>query len=406
MIIITQLLARQLASVFRRAFKLTPRRNQLPIHLVGSADGLRITAALDGVVISYHLARALPDAQLVVPFGLLKACQGSTAHEVRIVPHSERDVIASWTDGALPRESAFEVPENVVIPVSARPTEFRHNPPALLKALHAAVETTDSESSRYALGMIQLRGRDGAILATDGRQALVQRGFDFGWEEEALISGSLIFTCKELASSAGVEIGKTEDHVVIRVGPWTVQLAVEKARRFPRIDDIIPLTSSARASISLNTSDAAFLLANLSRLPTPDAVNDPVTLDANGTVVARFRSDDQLPPTDFVLSRSTKEGFDVRVGMNRKYLIRAATLGFNSLYVQDARSPVMAADDRRAYIWALLDASMALGPSTKATIVTSSTKRDSSRRHRRPQMVQESNRTTGRVRPSAASPLR
>ena len=64
----------------------------------------------------------------------------------------------------------------------AVPNEFTMNRVGLLQALHEASEVTDADSHRFALGCLQL-SKDGNINATDGRQLLVQQGFNFPWTE-------------------------------------------------------------------------------------------------------------------------------------------------------------------------------------------------------------------------------
>jgi tetratricopeptide (TPR) repeat protein len=54
-------------------------------------------------------------------------------------------------------------------------------------ALADASQITDPESSRYALGCIQLQGTSGKMAATDGRQILLQSGFTFPWQEDLLL---------------------------------------------------------------------------------------------------------------------------------------------------------------------------------------------------------------------------
>jgi hypothetical protein len=63
------------------------------------------------------------------------------------------------------------------------------------------------------------------------------------------------------------------------VGPWTFALAIDTARRFPRVDDVIPRASAASSRLALDPEDAVFLAATLPRLPGRDGDHAPVTLD-------------------------------------------------------------------------------------------------------------------------------
>ena len=101
------------------------------------------------------------------------------------------------------------------------PKKLIKNPPELLRALHDAGETTSPDSTRFSLGHLQLRGTSGTIAATDGRQLLVQSGFRFPWKEDVLIPRAKVFGSAELPQDQPVTIGKADDWVVVRVGPWT-----------------------------------------------------------------------------------------------------------------------------------------------------------------------------------------
>ena len=118
------------------------------------------------------------------------------------------------------------------------PATFANNPPTLLQALYDASQCTDANSTRYALGCLHFHL--GRIDATDGRQLLVQSGFNFGFDGEILAHGTDVFGCSELPQDQSVLIGKTDKHLVVRVGPWSFYLEIQKEGRFPRILDIIP----------------------------------------------------------------------------------------------------------------------------------------------------------------------
>ena len=70
------------------------------------------------------------------------------------------------------------------------------------------------------------------MAATDGRQVLIEDGFDFPWDDEALIPRSKFFGSKDLPQDKPVAIGKAGDWVAVRVGPWTVCLKIEKGKRY------------------------------------------------------------------------------------------------------------------------------------------------------------------------------
>jgi hypothetical protein len=76
-------------------------------------------------------------------------------------------------------------------------------------ALQRACDSSFVSSTRYAVNHVQLDGKQGRIVATDGRQVLVQSGFKFPWDEQVLIPRRTAFGCKELPSSEAVLIGNS-----------------------------------------------------------------------------------------------------------------------------------------------------------------------------------------------------
>ena len=72
------------------------------------------------------------------------------------------------------------------------PPEMELVPGAVLLGLDAVAplkkgRTAARESTRYGLSLVQLRGRAGEVVATDGRCLLVQGGFPLPWPEDVLV---------------------------------------------------------------------------------------------------------------------------------------------------------------------------------------------------------------------------
>jgi hypothetical protein len=99
------------------------------------------------------------------------------------------------------------------------PASWESGPPGLLDSLAEATATGADEGTRYALNCLQLRGDTGEVAATDGRQLLVARGVPFPWTGDVLVRRSPVFASRDLPRDQPVAIGKTDTHVVFRVGP-------------------------------------------------------------------------------------------------------------------------------------------------------------------------------------------
>jgi hypothetical protein len=88
-----------------------------------------------------------------------------------------------------------------------------------------------------------------------------------------------------------------------------------------------------------------------------------LTLDLNGSVVLRAASVNTPRPVEMILRNSSKQGDDVRICTDRKFLARAAEMGFSDFYLPHDASPALATDVSRTYLWMLLDHQEALKPS-------------------------------------------
>ncbi|WP_145098343.1 hypothetical protein [Anatilimnocola aggregata] len=196
MIQITCLLAKQLRSIIKRTFR--HQSSQAVLTLRSGDDGLFIEFQGNNQALQYHDLRPQDREQLIVPFNLLTDVQGAKAEPVYINTRRPGVLSASWHDKGELRDLEYDAPEPAADAKSfpTLPTTFTENPSSLVTALRAAYETTDLESKRYALGCVQVRGQEGVIAATDGRQLLKQAGFSFGFEAEILLQPTQFFARK------------------------------------------------------------------------------------------------------------------------------------------------------------------------------------------------------------------
>jgi len=358
---ITRILAKQLRAIFKKT--LNRHGPQTILTFRSGDDGLFVEANGTSQALQYHDPQAQDREHLLVPLNVLEDVQGAKAEPVFLNTRRAGVLGASWHDKGVFHDLEYDSPEPVADakPFPAMPTQLAENPPTMLAALRDAYETTDIESNRYALGSIQVRGSEGVIAATDGRQLLKQTGFQFGFENELLLEHTKFFANKELPDDQPVRVGKSDDKtVVFQVGPWSYWIAVADGR-FPDIDRIIPSTQYSKATLQLNAADAKFMVDNLHRMPN-GVTNRELTLDLNGFVILRATSPTTPRPAEMILRNSRKQGDDVRICTDRKFLARAAEMGFSEIHLPDNTAPAVARDATRTFLWMLLDAKEAIKP--------------------------------------------
>ena len=377
MITITRRQALQLRAVFRRALNMT-RGPGPALFLKTGRDGIRVRASTADAAVEYHATgEGLPAEEMCVPFELLSDVEARRDDPVQIEMLGDGRVLAGWRDSNVPQMVQYDpVESKETAEFPATPETLAQNPPRFLQALHDCMQTTDPHAGRYATSCVQLRGKGGDMVATDGREVLFQRGFEFPWEDEALLPRSRVFGSKELPHDEAVFIGKTDDWLTIRVGPWTFHAKIEKKKRFPDMDHHLPPVESAAASVRFSPEDARFLTKTLPKLPGDEDYNLPVTMDLNGAVAIRAKASGQPNPTEAVLSNSTRSGEPMRIHTNRNYLSRAVKLGFDEVHLYSPSVPVLCQDEFRSYVWALLEPESAISPTDDAIRITSTPAED------------------------------
>jgi hypothetical protein len=366
-------LARRFRSVLRRTLSDLNARSSWPLLICRSGpDGLTVDACQEEIAVRYHAEGTMSAEAIAFRSTLLSGFEGRTEEPVRLEQTEAGKGRASWTDGGVPRTIEFDTV--AVDSAPAFPSLPRHMVSMtghFLQALDEAAKTTARDSVRLALSRVQLRGSAGEIAATDGRQLLVQRGFELPWEEDLLVPRLTVFGSRDLAAAEPIHLGRTKTHVALQVGSWTLLLTIDTASCFPGIESVIPRSNKTAIRLRLDPADAEFLAATLPRLPGQDADQAPVTIDFGTPVRLRAQADGKGPVTEVELSRSTASGPSLRVPTDGRYLLRAVKLGFQEVQVAKADMPLVCRDAQRIYVWMPLGPEAVLPPRPDAVTIRS-----------------------------------
>jgi len=423
LITISRSLIRRLRMIFSRGLEISARQTGPLIEFHGSEEGLSIRTQNNSIAIEYRLPSEHPHVSFApslthsfdppftppfaVSFDLLKRCEG-TKNEPVTLSLVRDSVIADWIDCGIPQSVQFH--QEACRDFPPLPAEMTANPPRLWEALGAAAAVTDDESVRFALNHLRLRSSDGQIAASDGRQLLLQSGFSFPWDKDVLIPANRLFSSSDLCTDAEVLLGSTESWVCLRSGPLTLWLPINETARFPQVDTLTPAVNALTPTMFLSDSDAEFLRKAFQGLPSNDDLNNPITLDLNGTVSVLAQSSDDQPPTEVVLTTSRRDGDPVKVSTNRRYLATALQMGFRSVEVHGEESPMVCREPDRTFLWCSLDKAgiIAANPKTiriesqQATNPTPST--TSTRKRTDPAMSNAESKTTRKRPPKGSNP--
>jgi hypothetical protein len=269
---------------------------------------------------------------------------------------------ATWNEGGVPQTVDFETVDPGQVPkLPELPTRLAALSEDFLTGLGEASRTTAREATRFGVTRVQVRGQSGQVVATDGRQLLVQGGFHFPWQETLLLPRLPVLDLPGVVLSGPVGLVRAQDHVLLRAGDWCFWLKIDSQSRFPPVEGAIP-KGNGSSRLRLDPQDARFLVSALPKLPGRDDDHSPVTLELSSPPAVRARSGRDGPATEVVLARSTASGPPVRVAMDRHYLLRAAQMGFPEIAVLRPDVPLVCRDESRTFLWMPLDANGVVPP--------------------------------------------
>jgi hypothetical protein len=371
MLTIPRSLARQVRAVFRRLIRKAEACHAQVVLRAGD-DGLRIRLHCLECWAEYHQAGSLPPEVLILPLVAFARFEGRSDALVSL-EHTEQGMIrAQWQDGMVPQLADYEAgdPEKLT-PFPDPPEQTLTNEPGVWKALSEASQSAAHDGIRYAVDRIQLRGHTGTIVATDGRQLLLQSGFHFPWTEELLIPSSPVFACPELPANIPVQVGRTPTHISFQAGAWTLLFAIDLQGRYPNAEQVLPSLHSSHTRWRIDPADAAFLAQTLPRLPVRQEDGASVTVDLNGQAVVRAQATGQSRTTELILPRTEVAGPPVRFSINREFLARVLHLGLTDIRVVKPDAPLLAQDERRQLVIMPLGPDLVLPPQENAVRIPS-----------------------------------
>ena len=352
-------LSRDLARVFRAVLRKSvlaadPRGPSPPILCRADKGGLTLSCERGEVGLGHHTPGALPADSIVLPSTLLAEIEGRTKGTVRLESIAPSRGRANWSEGGASRVVEFATPAESIAPSPTPPSNPTRMDRSFLLALDESARTASRDFGKPAIRRVLLRGSEGSVIATDGRQLLIKRGFSLPWKDDVLIPALPVFGCRELPADGTIRLSKAGEYVTLGIGPWLLRLKGVPAGPYPDIDKVVPRLDASASRLILDPHDAQELVRALPGLPGRDEQFSPVTIDLGERVCVRARSESG-PVAERILARSSARGPTVRVAMDRRYLLRATQLGFTEIVVPGPDKPLVCRDDQRTYLWMPLE---------------------------------------------------
>lgn len=201
MILLPQSVLRDCCAVFRRVLpKSNLARSAANVHILGGRDGIRLRLVQPEVAVEYHHATVSETFSFAVAMAALTDCIGRGNGTVEFKPNKNDKVEIHWEQAGV--SQCRECPLRA-LPQSYPdwPNRDVTNDPNLVGALSNAMQIPTGGAGRLALTQVQLRGKQGDIVATDGRQLLITGGFQFPWKESLHVPRSSVFASREFGNA-------------------------------------------------------------------------------------------------------------------------------------------------------------------------------------------------------------
>ncbi len=361
MITMPRSVARSCRAVFRRLpAGRSQRGGAAAVALSCGPDGLRVRYAAEEAAAEFLHPSPGEEARLVIPLETLAACEGRWGDAV-FRPLDGGRVQVEWNEAGASRTQPFACTDPSVPDFPSWPDADAVNDVRLLAALDRVMDTAAKEGGRYALNRVQLRGRKGEVVGTDGSQLLIEGGFSFPWEADLLVPRVGVFAAPELAAGRTVRVGLAGGRVLFGVGGWTVALKVAEGERYPNVEAAVPSSRSATVWRP-GPGEAAALARLLPDLPGGGREPTPVTIDLGRAAAVRARGEHDARPAEVALPLSSVDGKRLRFAIDRRLLARACALGFPSFSVAGPGQPVVCRDGARTFVCVTMDGKDALPP--------------------------------------------
>jgi hypothetical protein len=359
MLSITRALAHRLHTVFRRVLRPGGGSAHLPVVLRADSSGLTVWWQGSEISVAYREPGSFSSEMIVLPLEALKACAGRSPAPVWMEETGPEQVRVQWDMEGFTRTQEYQLtaPDRLP-PFPSAPAHFDPAPEDFLAALHEAAQTADTNYGRFTLDRVQVHGKAGEVIGTDGKQLYLASGFRLPFRDAVLLPRLTVLDNRLLRNDGPAEIGLTGTDLCLRLLPeggreeqWTFSLRLDRESRFPPVDALLASLAECTTRWVLDPAEVVLLQKELPRLPKSSENVARVEVELEESVVVRAGLDGATEEAQITLHRSEVLGARLRVATNPLYLWRAVSLGFTEVRLQGPDRPLLCQDERRKYVW-------------------------------------------------------
>lgn len=314
--------------------------------------------AVSGTDLDHHATVRLeqpgpgePAAMLIPYADLLKTCKAcSNGEEIVVERNGENTAAIKYRIGEQFVETKVES-----LPIDEFPAipEFKENPvplpPTLRTAIHEAMQCASDDETRLILNgaYVDVSHPGGHyVVATDGRCLFSSNSFTLPLAKSLLIPSHRFLGWKEFSADGEwqLRIGESAtngDSPAFEISSRRWKFVSRQIEgQYPNWRQVVPNPSSYASTLEFE-SDVAGMVQTIQRMPCDDPVNCGIGLHwTNSKLALLARASGADDWTRVEVSGVKGEGKDVRIFLNRNFLIKALQFGLTKVELTDSRSPL------------------------------------------------------------------
>lgn len=230
-----------------------------------------------------------------------------------------------------PKLEEFPVEPEFAVNTVAMPESFS-------RRFSETMGCSSTDATRYILNGVQLDVSDPAshyMVGTDGRHLFSANSFALPLSDSVTIPNHKLLMWRGLADLPwALASHKKKDTALVRIvaGDWTLTMRTIEGN-YPNWRQVVPNPEQHRTAVTLPDEHDFAKIVN--DLPGGDLKDSPVDLVIeNGTVAVK----DTKGGSRIVLAGATAKGPDIRIRLNREYLIKALDYGLTNIGIIDPLS--------------------------------------------------------------------
>lgn len=310
------------------------------IRVEASAQSVRLTGTDLDMFAQVELPEAKGDStqSFLLPLDRLQATAKRLPPTALL--HLEPGKIAFDLGGGRVSENITspDVEEFPEVPaIKTRPAPL---PESFASRFSEAMGCASTDQTRYVLNGVHFdisEPRCHQLVGTDGRHLFSANSFTLPLSESLTVPNHRLLAWRGLIDLPWAMASEEKsEHTMVRLiaGRWTLTMKAIEGN-YPNWRVVVPKTGAGKTTVTLPADhDFASIVRGL---PEADKADKPVLLVATkGTISVGLTSGKNLVP----LPGATAQGPDLRIALNRDYLLKALGYGLNRIALIDPRSPL------------------------------------------------------------------